>query len=525
MINKNKVILSSIIVTIICLTLNVKAITLTTDSTKKSTTDTNSYLVTNTGSLTISNLTVETQGDKDFVAIKILDTFYNSSTNEVTYEFTTYFQKYFLNYSNTYKDLTVDDYLKLTSGDITTGSVVTNSTLDKLLNSFKEYVKYKSDHEGLTSSYCKINSAECKFTNLTAGAYLVGPTQEFNKAFAIMLGNVTPIASNGEWTIDEPTIVAKESDAFSIKAYVNKTGNTTGVFGVADFSLIFDISVPELPNTTEEFTIGGNSKWNFFDGGWTAGHSCGATLFCVKDLHLKLNEETLSITQNDSDNLYYSAEIRNAAGELIGKVNSGHITLYAKYISSKQISIEYKLTYSQAHSKYDTTEYSFNLNSVDGFRNYAIFVNSNAITLYSYTLGILAYEKGDKTKLLNGLIFDVYSDEALTNKIDTITTDDKGTTGIDRLGEGTFYLKQTKTKTGYSLLKPFSITLDSTNSQPNETTTFEIQIPKAGILPVTGGAGIIIYIVLGLAIIVGAVVGFIYYNKKKEKNNKEKEEN
>ena len=521
MINKNKVILSSIIVTIICLTLNVKAITLTTDSTKKSTTDTNSYLVTNTGSLTISNLTVETQGDKDFVAIKILDTFYNSSTNEVTYEFTSDFKTY-LTSSSTYKNLTVDDYLKLTSGDITTGSVVTNSTLDTLLNSYqRNYLLYGK--EGMFSASCKINSAECKFTNLAAGAYLVGPAQTFDKAFAIMLGNVTPIASNGEWTIDEPTIVAKESDAFSIKAYVNKTGNTTGVFGVADFSLIFDISVPELPNTTEEFTIGENSNWTFFDGGWTAGHSCPATLFCVKDLHLKLNEETLSITQNDSDDLYRTAEIRNSAGELIGEVTSGHITLYAKYISSKQISIEYKLTYSQAHSKYDTTEYSFHLSYIRD--NYKVYVNSNAITLYSYTLGILVYEKGDKTKLLNGLTFDVYSDEALTNKIDTITTDDKGTTGIDRLGEGTFYLKQTKTKTGYSLLKPFSITLDSTNSQPNETTTFEIQIPKAGILPVTGGAGIIIYIVLGLAIIVGAVVGFIYYNKKKEKNNKEKKEN
>lgn len=520
MISKSKIILSSIIVTIICLTLNVKAITLTTDSTKQGTTDTNSYLVTNTGSLTVSNLTVETQGDKDFVVIKILDTFYNSNTNEVTYEFTSYF-KIFLTADNTYKNLTVDDYLKLTSGDITTGSIVTNSTLDKLLNRFIKSTTYTNSDEGRVS-YCKINSAECKFTNLTAGAYLVRPTLSFNKAFAIMLGNVTPIASNGEWTIDEPTIVAKESDAGSIKAHINKKGNTIGTFGVADFTLILDINIPELPNTVTGIMVHGNN--NSFFNSWREGHSCenSEIIFCVKDIQLKLGEEKINIISDDGNGMFpQNMSIENSAGETIGSAYLGNLYLNSKYISSKQISIEYKLTYNDSASLFATTEYNLLITGDNG-----LIATSNTITLYTYNLEILAYEKGDKTKLLSGLTFDVYSDEALTNKIDTITTDDKGTTGIDRLGEGTFYLKQTKTKTGYSLLKPFSITLDSTNSQPNETTTFEIQIPKAGILPVTGGSGIFIYIILGLAIIVGAVVGFIYYNKKKENNNnKEKEEN
>lgn len=75
---KNKLILMVMIAIVFCLTLDVKAIDITTDSTKRGTVDKNSYLVTNTGTLAVTNLpdpvTVRTEG-KDLIAVKIIDVF------------------------------------------------------------------------------------------------------------------------------------------------------------------------------------------------------------------------------------------------------------------------------------------------------------------------------------------------------------------------------------------------------------------------------------------------------------------
>lgn len=92
---KNKLILMVMIAIVFCLTLDVKAIDITTDSTKRGTVDKNSYLVTNTGTITVTNLPQPFQIFKkgtDLIAVKIIDVFYNGDSNEVTYEFTSDFQ-------------------------------------------------------------------------------------------------------------------------------------------------------------------------------------------------------------------------------------------------------------------------------------------------------------------------------------------------------------------------------------------------------------------------------------------------
>ena len=84
------------------LVLNVNAEAITTDSSKKGTVDTNSALVTNQAAINITNAPTTDV----LVAYKILDTFYNASTNVFTYEFTSDF-KAFLATTKDYKNLTV----------------------------------------------------------------------------------------------------------------------------------------------------------------------------------------------------------------------------------------------------------------------------------------------------------------------------------------------------------------------------------------------------------------------------------
>ena len=92
-----------------------------------------------TGFLNISDVK---SGDS-FVAYKILNTYYDSSSNTVSYDFTSEF-KTFLNNSNDYQNLSVNDYLALTSGDILSGSTQTTSTLDVLASAYTNYIKENS---------------------------------------------------------------------------------------------------------------------------------------------------------------------------------------------------------------------------------------------------------------------------------------------------------------------------------------------------------------------------------------------
>lgn len=102
------------------------------------------------------------------MAYKILDTFYNDDSNTITYEFTSDF-KIFLGQNTTYKNLTVDEYYKLTSGDITSGSTTTTSTLDKLMSSYATYIRNNLAQNGISLN--KTNTTASK--KLIAGSYLV----------------------------------------------------------------------------------------------------------------------------------------------------------------------------------------------------------------------------------------------------------------------------------------------------------------------------------------------------------------
>ena len=98
---------------------------------------------------------------------------------------------------------------------------------------------------------------------------------------------------------------------------------------------------------------------------------------------------------------------------------------------------------------------------------------------------------------------------------------DKGIAQYKGLGAGTYYVKETKAPTGYVL----DSTIHEIKIGPNGTLEaadtegyyrLEVSNHKAGLLPVTGSVGTIIFVVLGLAIIGIAVYFFGFYKKNKK---------
>lgn len=105
-------------------------------------------------------------------------------------------------------------------------------------------------------------------------------------------------------------------------------------------------------------------------------------------------------------------------------------------------------------------------------------------TVYTYGIDLLKYAEGDIDDTLDGVTFELYRDEALTEKIDVAQSDDEtyyyiagstdgspvtsmqtsdgGKLVIRGLEAGTYYLKETGTLDGYSLLvRPIEITITS----------------------------------------------------------------
>ena len=492
---------------IIVTTLDVNALT---QGTIKGTTDPDSYIVTDKATLTINKVS----SSDSFFVYKIIDVFYNTTTNVITYEFTAEF-KQFLTQSDIYNSLTITDYYNLTSGDITSGSTQTSSTLDKLVSKYASY-----------NANGPINSLDVSGTtasaNLDAGVYLVLPNST-QRIYAVMVGNLTPKATNSTWQISDFTINAKVSDPSVVK-YIGKVGQTVGSYSYGDeVPCILDVTLPQFPtNANGVVILLGDEVDPIFD------------LPTFNKFTVKMGDTTLT-TKSDgtvvdsSGNVVATIEIPNThwTGLLETKVVTLNINY--KYLTSTKITVTYNLTLNN-YAKVNTTG---NQNAAGLVINSDVYNESaNATgngsyipyytytTIYTYGIDLLAYKKNDKSTTLSDMTFDVYKDSSLTQKLGTITTDSSGKGTLAGVAEGTYYIKNTKTKSGYGLATTTSMKVKISGSVASTTDGYykvEIEVPEAGSLPLTGGSGIVTYIIIGLLIILVAVIGFVLYSKKNKK--------
>lgn len=505
--NKIKNIIYTLVLAfIIVTTLDVNALTL---GETKGTTDPDSYIVTDKATLTINKVS----SSDSFFVYKIIDVFYNTTTNVITYEFTAEF-KQFLTQSDIYNSLTITDYYNLTSGDITSGSTQTSSTLDKLVSKYASYnAKYpinSLDVSGTTAS-----------ANLDAGVYLVLPNST-QRIYAVMVGNLTPKATNSTWQISDFTINAKVSDPSVVK-YIGKVGQTVGSYSYGDeVPCILDVTLPQFPtNANGVVILLGDEVDPIFD------------LPTFNKFTVKMGDTTLT-TKSDgtvvdsSGNVVATIEIPNThwTGLLETKVVTLNINY--KYLTSTKITVTYNLTLNN-YAKVNTTG---NQNAAGLVINSDVYNESaNATgngsyipyytytTIYTYGIDLLAYKKNDKSTTLSDMTFDVYKDSSLTQKLGTITTDSSGKGTLAGVGEGTYYIKNTKTKSGYRLANTTAMKVKIAGSVASDTDGYykvEIEVPTATLLPITGGSGTIIYTALGLIIIVTSIIVFTVYTKKQK---------
>ncbi len=473
---------------------------ITVDDGRAGTTDPNSRYITNQATLTIEQVVA----NDVLTAYKILDAYYNSSTNVITYEFTDAFKAFQASTSNnTYKNMTLAQYYELTSGNITDGSTQSQSTLDQLASAYAGYVRQNS---GTVTGTDLVTSGTNATATLDAGSYLVLP-KTTNKVYAVMVGNLDFSASGTSWQLNNATIVAKASDAGLTKTV--ETGhyndNTASATVGEEFTYTVTATVPRYPTnaTNKTYII-------------TDRFSTGLTFSGINSIQMKDGDVTLTTR----DNAIYDAE-DNQVATLQFQANTLTININVDYVDSTTLTVTYKASINEnavcgdPNSNTATLTYA---NDPYGEGTYTTPEDDGKVDVYTYGIEVFKYINGEMSSPLEGATFDVFSDADLNNKVGTITTGADGYGRLEGVAAGTYYLKETSAPPGYSLLNDaVEVDVFVTGSTAGTAAGhYRTNVPntKTGVLPFTGGTGTIVFTVAGLAVIGGAFY-FVYRRKNK----------
>lgn len=462
---------------------------ITFDSTRKGITDNESYYITNKATFTVNNV-VSTDS---FKAYKILDAYYNENANTITYDFTNDFQAY-LKTTTDYKDLTSSDYYSLSSGSLTSGSTLTSSTLDKLVSGFASYIKTNN----ISGSLMNV-SGNTASLSLEAGSYLILPVST-TKVYSVMVGNLDFTAEDEKyWNLNDETIVAKVSEA-KVEKYVddNKTSTNHNVGEIYTYTIKATVIQYPTNATNKTFKI-----VDTLDKSITL---TGINTVIVKD------GDTLLTTD--------SGVIKNASNKIVATITYSNNILTIDFNVDNLTSTNITITYNASLNENANCDGSKNkvklIYSNDPYGSGTYETEEKETTVYTYGLRILKYEGTDKTKVLSGAKFEIYSDVELSNKIGEIISGEDGTATYNGLKAGTYYLKEVSAPSGYRKLNDI-LTVDIANSDASSNSCiYEVQISntKNGLLPFTGGSGSSSYMVIGGIIILIGTCSMIYYRKK-----------
>ena len=238
----------------------------------------------------------------------------------------------------------------------------------------------------------------------------------------------------------------------------------------------------------------------------------------------------------------------------------GHIT-GSQYATGEEIVITYKAKL----NKNATGETGFETNSVkinysnDPNGGYDGVTEVDKDKVYTFDIDLHKYAAGNESAYLAGAEFKLYDNEeaakgetpdtaiklvkvdathyrvATADEIttpgrleitDTITTVSTGMVNIDGLGEGDYWLKETKEPSGFNkpedpfkinidatfeadgTLESSTVTVDTTANSANDHTV-KIENRQGTILPGTGGMGTVIFTVVGVAAIAGGIVWYV----------------
>lgn len=460
-----------------------------------------------------ASITINNAVENDVLAAyKVVDITYVAKTNTLTYKWNSDFADYFAgttSYNATAYTVEQFDALKDDSDDLKT-----------LLAGLPNYIANKTTIAPVSTQTVAAGGT-ATFADLAMGEYFIRPTST-TSVYQLMLQKVEPTVAKVDgkqtYVIDDVTFNAKHKEVS-----VDKTADKTSVTKTekVNYTITVDIPTYSVNSTDKSFSVS-----DLLPDGLTI--DTASIKVKIDGADVNAAAYTLDTTATAEYTFKLSVDKSQYTTNWSGK-------------GGKQLVITYTATLNDN----DTTQVNTKeTNTVTfDYSNYPYVENSHAqktdtVDVTTFAIKIDKYVSGDEGAKLANAKFDLYRTAttaevgaglAVTIPHTTIkgillesglTTDANGTATFAKYeANGTnydYYLVETQAPSGYNILDN-AVKVNFTDSDVATTEgIYTVKVPNSsGIkLPITGGTGTVIFTIIGIALMVGAVVLFVVSRKK-----------
>ena len=470
---------------------------------------------TSTASITINNA-VE---NDVLAAYKVIDITYNATSNHLTYAWNDNFKDYFeqkngvTNSAN--QAYTVEQFAALTDE---------SADLKNLLAQLPNYIEAKDITPAKTETVAADGTAT--FADLAMGEYFIRPTST-TSVYQLMLQKIEPTVVDGEYKIDDVTFGVKNEEVT-----IDKTADKTSVTKNEKVAYTVTVDIP------------------------TYGAEATDKTFYVSDLlpdGLTLDTASIAVKIDGAavDAAAYTLDIdTNATAGYTFKLSVDS----AKYVANWTANAGKKLVITYTATLKDDNTTAVNAKETNkatfDYSYYPYVTDSHkqitkTVDVTTFALKIDKYDNADESTKLSGAKFDLYRTATQADVDAGITTvkiphteiqgilleSDKttNTNGVETFekyeangNKYDYYLVETKAPSGYNILDN-AVKVNFTDANVSTTAgVYTVEVPNSSgfKLPITGGEGVVLFSVIGIVFMGGAVFLFIMTRKKAKANDK-----
>ena len=468
---------------------------------------------TSTASITVENALPNDQ----LSAYKVVDIAYNSANNTLTYSWNSAFADFFEG-STPYNSTayTVDDFAALTDD---------SADLKDLLSQLPKYIADRSIDAVKTATVSEAGTAV--FSDLAMGEYFIRPTST-TSVYQLMLQKIEPkvenIGGKDTYVIDDVTFTAKKEEV-NITKEADKTSVTKNE------KVVYTITV-DIPTYSDKATDKSFSVYDILPDGLKINVPSITVKRAGTDITDRAGREFTLDGENTAAEPYYTFKI---------SVDKDQYASYWSAFGGQKLVITYTATLNDddttevnvAETNTATFDYSFYpyVNNSHHKKTATVSVTTFAIKINKYVYGepdtkladakFDLYRTATHEEIDKGVAIDIpHTDikgiklegDKITNA-DGVTVFEKYEANADKYD---YYLVETSAPSGYNILDN-AVKVNFTDAEVAATEgIFTVNVSNSsGIkLPVTGGTGTVIFTVIGIVLMAGAVLLFVFARKK-----------
>ena len=466
-----------------------------------------------------ASITVNSAVKNDVLAAyKVIDITYNATSNHVSYAWNSDFANYFAgttSYNTT--DYTVEAFAALTDD---------SDALKTLLAGLPKYIAYTNIAAAKTETVAADGTAT--FADLAMGEYFIRPTST-TSVYQLMLQKVEPtvgtVDGNKAYVIDDVNFDAKHREA-----NITKTADKTSVTKNEKVSYTVTVDIPTYAAEATDKTF---YVADLLPDGLTLDTtSIKVTRDGTEITALAGTDYTLDKTSNTTVEPYYTFKLSVSTAQYAASWSAN---------GGKQLVITYTATLNDNNTTVVNTKET-NKATFD-YSNYPYVADSHgtktaSVDVTTFAIKIDKFVNNEESNKLKGAKFDLYR-TATQAEIGAGTAVDiphttikgiklEGNLVTDASGVATFekyeangknydyYLVETQAPSGYNILdNAIKVNFTADNVAATDG-VYTVKVPNSSgfRLPITGGTGTVLFTVVGIALMAGAVILFVIPRRK-----------